>query len=149
MAAERQGLEQEWLLLQQQCEEYERYSLLIKLFSFLLFSAFLLAGELAGKTGTVVLVILLMVWLQDAIWKTFQSRIVPRLLQLEQAIHPLNVGAHVQPDTTAFQFNTHYMQSRPSQIGLIREYALQAIRPTVAFPHALLVFMACVLIVLG
>ncbi|GAL04130.1 hypothetical protein JCM19237_2281 [Photobacterium aphoticum] len=41
------------------------------------------------------------------------------------------------------------MQSRPSQIGLIREYATQAMRPTVAFPHALLVFMAGVLIVLG
>ncbi|MBV1959732.1 MAG: hypothetical protein KUG53_03245, partial [Pseudomonadales bacterium] len=84
-----------------------------------------------------ILLLLLMVWLQDAIWKTFQSRIDVRLLQLEQYLsseHPLETR-----DGKAYQFNSLYLENRPGSIGLVKEYLVQALRPTVAFPHLLLV----------
>jgi len=45
------------------------------------------------------------------------------------------------PDGKAYQFNSLYLQNRPSSVGLIKEYLGQALRPTIAFPHLLLIVM--------
>jgi hypothetical protein len=37
------------------------------------------------------------------------------------------------------QFNSAWEESRPGAIGLIAEYLKNAIRPTVAFPHVMLI----------
>ena len=80
--------------------------------------------------------LLLVLWLQDAIWKTYQSRIEVRLLKIETK------SAENQKDEIdqgAFQFNRDFEQSRPSTKGLIVEYGKQALRPTIAYPHVVLV----------
>ena len=39
----------------------------------------------------------------------------------------------------AFQYNSDYVRNRPGLFGLIQEYLKHAARPTIAYPHVLLV----------
>ena len=122
---------QEWTTLQNQYDSYEKYSLLIKLVNIMLMSSMLIFGY-HGVWGIALIVIL---WLQDSIWKTFQQRIENRLLAVEKML-----ASNEQED--GMQFNSSWQESRPGTIGLVVEYLSQSIRPTVAFPHALLVAIA-------
>lgn len=122
--------ESEWLFLQNQFESYEKHSLFIKLVSILV----LFASLVVDVNTLMVALLLLVLWLQDAIWKTFQSRIEPRLFQLEVCIR----GESNEP---AFQFNTEYEKSSLGGVALIGEYVRQAIRPTIAYPHVVLLFI--------
>ncbi|MDF1831660.1 MAG: hypothetical protein P1U52_04865 [Porticoccaceae bacterium] len=128
-------LASEWSLLQNQYDSYEKYSLLIKLSSIGVLSAAYFTNHLS----VFVLLLLLILWLQDAIWKTFQARIDARLLQLEDYLS--NEQGLENRDGIAFQFNSLYAQNRPSNIGLLKEYLGQSLRPTVAFPHIVLVII--------
>ncbi|MFQ3191000.1 MAG: hypothetical protein ACI936_002136 [Paraglaciecola sp.] len=128
-------LQSEWVTLQNQFDSYEKYSLVIKLFSILICCILVFALN-AGVWSLSVVAIL---WLQDAIWKTFQNRIGQRLEIVEQAIqdnphcvpkHSLHIG---------MQFNLAWKKSRPQAIGLINEYLKQSLKPTVAYPHVLLI----------
>lgn len=122
----------EWSLLQNQFDSYEKVSLFIKLFAV----GVATASVLNTGNNALVLLILGILWLQDGIWKTFQSRIESRLLQLESFF------ADEQADSSGkqrpFQFNSEYQSGRGGLASLIGEYLGQAIRPTVAFPHAAL-----------
>jgi hypothetical protein len=126
-------LTSEWSLLQGQFDCYEKQSLLIKLSSIGLLSAAYFTNHLSGF----VLLLLLILWLQDAVWKTFQARIDVRLLQLEGYLS--NEYSLENRDGIAFQFNSQYAQSRPSSVGLLKEYLRQSLRPTIAFPHIVLI----------
>jgi len=128
-------LAEEWSLLQKQFDSYEKHSLLIKLFSI----GILAASYFTDHLSVFILCLLLILWLQDAIWKTFQSRLDVRLLQLEAWL--ASEGDLENPAGQAFQFNSLYLQNRPSSIGLIKEYFGQALRPTIAFPHLLLIII--------
>lgn len=126
-------LAKEWSVLQNQYDSYEKFSLIIKLFSVLVlsFSYFL------HHMGILTLLLLLILWLQDAIWKTFQSRINVRIMEVERGLsEDVSEGSS---SVKAFQYNSDYARNRPGLFGLIREYLKHAIRPTIAYPHALLV----------
>ena len=125
-------LASEWSLLQKQFDSYEKHSLLIKLSSI----GVLAAAYFTNHLSVFVLLLLLVLWLQDAIWKTFQARIDVRLLQLEYLSNEHSLESR---DGMAFQFNSLYAQNRPGNIGLLKEYLRQSLRPTVAFPHIVLV----------
>ncbi|MDC2888027.1 hypothetical protein [Psychrosphaera algicola] len=97
-------------------------------------------------------------WLTDAIWKTFQFRIEDRLLMLEDALRPTDIVAddktanneslgdsQITNDTQAFQFNSAFLLTRPSTLGLILSYGKNALRPTVALPHIAVMFWYVVL----
>ncbi len=123
----------EWSLLQNQFDSYEKHSLLIKLSSI----GVLATAYFTDHLSVFILCLLLILWLQDAIWKTFQSRIDVRLLQVEAYLtHEDNLE---NTNGKAFQFNSLYLQNRLGSVGLIKEYLGQALRPTVAFPHLLLI----------
>lgn len=137
------ALNTEWCLLQNQFDSYEKHSLYIKLVSVLV----LVATLLANAPSIFIVLVLAVLWLQDAIWKTFQSRIEPRLLQLEQWISEQDEQDTNQSQLNqnrAFQFNSYYQRSAFTGIALIGEYLKQALRPTVAFPHIVLmaIFLA-------
>lgn len=122
----------EWSLLQNQFDSYEKFSLLIKLTAV----AVLTGGLIANTTSVFMACLLAVLWLQDAIWKTFQARIENRLLQLESLI-----ANTTQADTSTqspYQYNSEYLKNRGGQLMLIVEYLQQAFRPTVAFPHIVL-----------
>jgi len=127
------NLSSEWSLLQKQFASYEKHSLLIKLSNIGVLSAAYFTNHLS----VFVLLLLLILWLQDAIWKTFQARIDVRLLQLEDYLS--NEHALENRDGIAFQFNSLYAQNRPGSVGLLKEYLRQSLRPTVAFPHIVLI----------
>ncbi|HCC81707.1 MAG TPA: hypothetical protein DEQ25_10635, partial [Methylophaga sp.] len=94
---EKKKYEAEWCLLQNQFESYEKHSLYIKLISILM----LFLSEIFSVSMISIFLILLVLWLQDAIWKTFQSRIEPRLLKIEKNIREKTEGSE-------FQFNKEY-----------------------------------------
>ena len=129
-SVEGEDLKNEWSILQNQSDGYEKYSLVIKLLNVGLLSA----AYISSNMGIFVLCMLLVLWVQDAIWKTYQSRIEYRLLQIENLL--LN-----NIDEKAYQLNSDYQKNRPGNIALVGEYLRQAIRPTVAYPHAVLVLM--------
>lgn len=135
-----QHLYSEWALLQNQFDSYEKYSLIIKLINVTI----LAIAYFANSISLFILCLLLILWLQDAIWKTFQSRIETRLLTLETAIK--NNHSDKESSTIAYQFNSEFEKNRKSIIGLIAEYCRQAIRPTIAFPHFLLVVLVSYLL---
>ena len=126
----------EWSLLQNQFDSYEKYSLLIKLVSVIVLSG----SIFFDRAGIIIVGILASLWLQDAIWKTFQSRIEVRLLKLERFL--ADEQAVAASNEKPYQFNSDYLQHRGSGKDLIKEYLHQAIKPTVAFLHiALLVLI--------
>lgn len=127
------NISSEWYLLQNQFDSYEKHSLLIKLSSIGVLSTAYFTNHLS----VFVLLLLLILWLQDAIWKTFQARIDARLLQLEGYLS--NEHSLENRDGIAFQFNSQYTQNRPGSVGLLKEYLHQSLRPTVAFPHIVLI----------
>ena len=127
----------EWCLLQNQFDSYEKHSLYIKLLSVIV----LLAAEISDVINIFIVLILVVLWLQDAIWKTFQSRIEPRLLQIEKYISE-------ERKESVFQFNSEYHKVRLSGLSLINEYVRQSIRPTVVFPHIVLILIILVQYVL-
>lgn len=127
----------EWSFLQEQCESYEKYSLLIKLSAICLISL----AYFLDRLDIFIVFVLFILWMQDSIWKTFQSRIETRLLQLE--IYILNAE-----EGEAYQLNSEFQKNRLGNIGLIAEYLQQAIKPTVAFPHSILIALSVVLIIL-
>lgn len=127
----------EWVLLQNQFDSYEKYSLVIKLTSILI----ICSAYFTDRLDLFVFMVLVVLWFQDAIWKTFQSRIEDRLLKLEAYLADQNNLDANQSDTSqaqAYQFNREFLNNRPSSIGLVIEYLRQAFRPTVAFPHVFL-----------
>ena len=134
---ETERFQTEWCLLQNQFDSYEKYSLHIKLLSVIV----LLAAEISGVISIFIVLLLVVLWFQDAIWKTFQSRIEARLIQIETYILEKSVGSE-------FQFNSEYYKTRLSGVSLIKEYVTQSIRPTVAFPHIVLILIISVQCVL-
>ena len=126
-------LSNEWMLLQNQYDSYEKYSLAIKLLAMVVFYF----AHISGQIGLIILPLLAIFWLQDAIWKNFQSRIELRLLALEEALSGRKVDSN--DECIAYQFNRDFLAKRPSQFGLVKEYFLQALRPTVAFPYIVLI----------
>jgi hypothetical protein len=130
-------LKTEWCLLQNQFDSYEKHSLYIKLASVFV----MVAAEISGTSAIVTILILIVLWLQDAIWKTFQSRIESRLLQIERYIAEGN-------EDSAFQFNSEFQRERLRGLSLMGEYLSQSIRPTVAFPHIVLISMSVITVLL-
>ena len=129
----------EWQVLQNQYDSYEKYSLAIKLLA----AIFLLCGLVYQLPSIYTAVLIAVLWLQDAIWKTFQARIETRLYVVEAQLAAIKQGDAVVE--LAFQFNRNFLAQRPSSIGLVKEYLLQALRPTIAYPYLLLLPMALLL----
>ena len=69
--------------------------------------------------------------------KTWQARLGARLLVVEAALGGLAMSA-----TRPFQLHTQWQGQRASTVGLLLEYAKSALRPTVAFPYAVLVVLS-------
>ena len=114
------GLQSEWRLLQQQHEHYE-------------FAALAIKGAAVGLlafNASFMIVLLAVLWLQEAVIKTFQSRLGERLLRIEQGMRE-GTG---QP----MQLHTDWLAGRPRGLALMAEYLRRACRPTVAFPYPVL-----------
>jgi len=89
-----------------------------------------------------IIVVPFILWFQEAIWKTYQARAEARLLVLEKAIADnMQSDAGSSSNVLAFQFNREFAASRGGLSDLICEYCSQALRPTIAYPHLVLVLL--------
>ncbi len=128
-------LSQEWQTLQANHEQHERNALLIKLVCVALCLAGLAAHLSAGWLALVVALL----WVQEGIIKTYQSRLSDRL-QIVEAM----LLAPAAPTYAAMQLHTEWIANRPGTLTLIANYAVSACRPTVAFPYAPLLIAVAV-----
>ncbi len=133
---EKAALQQEWVTLQNNHERYESGSLAIKLVAVVLVCAGVAFELESWFVGLFVLVL----WLQEGIFKTFQFRLGARLVQLEALI-----AQDPPPPGAAFQLHSSWMARRVGGRGLLSEYAASAARPTVAFPYAVLLIVLVLL----
>lgn len=141
-------LPNEWTTLQTQHEQYETGGLVIKLASV----ALTVAGFALHLNLKLMLALVALLWVQEAIYRTFQSRMGRRILRVE-ALIKLGSGAttglasaqtgSLQPQAAAapgaaFQLHSEWAANRPGVVGLLAEYVRSACKPTVAFPHVVL-----------
>ncbi len=126
----------EWEILQPLYERYEWSALIIKLTAVVLFGA----GIAIDMQTSWLLLLCLVMWLQEGIFKTYQMRLGERLLRLEQWLAGDVAAATMQ----AFQLHRDWAAQRAGFVGLLFEYLRSASRPTVAFPYALLMLVAVV-----
>ncbi len=123
----RQILQQEWTTLHNNVEQSETMALIIKLLAVVICFA-----AISIELNLIVIVLLLFVlWFQEAIWKTFQSRTEQRLLDIEKAL--LN-----KEENSSLCFYSQWVTSRPGTKALILQYLKNAFRPTIAYPYAVL-----------
>jgi hypothetical protein len=125
-----EGLQEEWTYLHRDHEMYERYSLAIKLTTVVI--AF--GGFAIGVDAVPMIVFILVLWLQDGIWKTSQARIGARLLSIENMLRAAYREAGSQ-----YQLYSHWQATRGGVATLVLEYLRNALRPTVAYPYAALI----------
>ena len=130
--SETTALDHEWATLQNNYEQYEKSSLLIKLAGIALFvSCLALALHVAMAVA-----VMLVLWVQEGIFRTYQSRVGDRILRVEQLLK------QASPQVAyACQLHTEWQAARPGFGGLLAEYAKSMLRPTVAFPYAVLTLM--------
>lgn len=122
----------EWATLQNNHEQYEKHSLLIKLGSIAVF----ILNVAFDLNFAIAVSLLLIMWVQEGIFRTTQSRFGERILRVEQLIHQGSVQTCL-----GYQLHSEWMAMRPGFTGLLAEYGKNMLRPTVAFPHVLLVVM--------
>jgi len=122
----------EWGVLHGDIEKYEKFSLVIKLFSVFI-SVFSVAFV---ANGWIVMTVIFVLWLQDGIWKTFQKRLETRIVFIERKLKN-----EPDKDYMAFQLYSQWEGKRQGVVGLLKEYLLNSIKPTVAYPYAFLVLL--------
>lgn len=135
-------LGREWITLQDNHEQYEKGCLLIKLFAIALCAV----GFMFALHEVVMVLLLLVVWLQEGIFRTSQARLGARIMRVEHALNNADSddgsGAIV-----AFQLHSEWHAARPGGLGLLYEYVSNALRPTVAFPYVALLLLIVLLVV--
>lgn len=131
-------LAREWSALHQDTEGAERAALWLKLAAIALSAL----APLLGLELLPSLLLLAVLWLQEAIVRTGQARLVTRLLEVEALLRG-------QPQAGAgCQLYSRWQAARGSSAGLLAEYLRHALRPTVAFPYAVLLALCwCILAV--
>lgn len=117
----------QWLTMHRQYEHYENLALVIKLIAVLA----TLGGLISNLDYWPLLLLLCVLWLQEGIWKTFQSRLEESLLSLESTV----------AEDTLLPLYTDWQQHRPGLLALITQYLRASLRPTVAFPYIVLMFI--------
>ncbi|HEY1128147.1 MAG TPA: hypothetical protein VGF12_01975, partial [Roseateles sp.] len=75
--------------------------------------------------------LLALLWLQEAVLKTFQGRLGERLLVVE-------AGLKAGEGVVAMQLHGEWLARRPHGLALLTQYLKSALRPTVALPYPLL-----------
>jgi len=127
-----QEFKNEWGILHSNIEKYERYSLLIKLTAVI--TGILTLAFWNNIWLTVFFILIL--WLQDGIWKTFQRRLEERILFIEKEMQN-----QAETQEQAYQFYTQWQNKRQGIVGLVKEYLANSLKPTVAYPYTILLVL--------
>lgn len=122
-------LAREWTALHRDCEAAERSALGIKLGAV----ALAVLAIALGFDAVLAMALVAILWLQESILRTGQARLVERLLHVEALLREGGCAPG-----QACQLYSAWLAARPGAAGLAVEYLRAAVRPTVAFPHAVL-----------
>jgi hypothetical protein len=133
MNTESAAFGQEWTTLQNNYEQYERTALAIKLIAVLL----CVAG-LIFDFAFIADIVVVLLWVQESIFRTYQFRLGARLLRIEALMK--------QPDSLSspFQLHSEWLANRKGVAGLIAEYIASSVKPTVAFPYVVLLLLGVI-----
>jgi len=123
-------LQQEWAIIHHDIEKYEKFSLLIKLFSILI-SVIVIAFHVEVLLSLAFICIL---WLQDGIWTTFQNRMQTRIVIIEKGLRQQDGNTH-----QAYQLYTQWQEQRKGGLAVMTEYITNSIKPTVSYPYVALI----------
>ena len=120
-------LHQEWAIQQQQFHHFELAANALKIVSLLSLVVLLPSIQLPSLGFLICGVI----WIQEAMLKTYQQRTSDRILIVEKAISE-------QQSYKAMQFHTSWDALRPSATGLLKQYVYNMFKPTVMLPYFVL-----------
>ena len=142
----RSDLREEWQILQTQFSRDDLVCLTIKLVCALVFAT-LLIFSLHGLIGAFFVGVF---WVMESMARTAQARIAERLLAIEASLAQTTQEPSALSGTPnqAFQLHTAWSHSRLGVLGLIKEYASNGLRPTVAFPYIALAAFSFLLLAL-
>jgi hypothetical protein len=145
-AQERSDLREEWQILQTQFSRDDLVCLAIKLVCTLVFVV-LLIFSLHGLIGAFFVGVF---WVMESMARTTQARIAERLLTIEAslALTTQDSSALSVASNQAYQLHTAWSRSRLGALGLLKEYASNGLRPTVAFPYVALAAFSFLLLAL-
>ncbi len=119
-----QLLLKQWQTLHNSHEDYEKYALIIKLVA--IASTFLIFTF--SITTLVALLLIAALWLQEGIWKTFQSRTAGAIMAIEEKL-ALNETEQL------YLFYKQWTANRPNSKTLVTEYIKNSLKPTVIYPY--------------
>lgn len=122
----------EWATLQNNFEQADRTALGLKLAAIVLW----LGGYALGLPCALLAGTALLLWVQESLCRTSQARLGERILRVEALVKTAAPGT--EPTGQACQLHTEWLASRRGSLGLLAEYGRHALRPTVAFPYAVL-----------
>jgi len=126
------SLKFEWKILHRDTERYEQFALVIKLFAVVI----VLSCWVFAVDAVLTITFMLVLWLQEGIWKTFQARIGARLLLVEKMLR--EAGAR---ESAPFQLYSTWSAQQKNAAAMFAEYFANAIRPTVAYPYVGLIVL--------
>ena len=124
-------LQQQWITLHNNVEKSESLTLILKMLAVLV----LVSGLIAKLSVIIIVLLLLVIWLQEGIWKTFQSRTELHLLAIEKA-------SSDNDENFGLSFYSKWNDSRPGFKTLIFQYISNSLRPTVAYPYVVLLLIS-------
>jgi len=131
-----QLLLEQWQTLHNSHEDYEKYALIIKLVA--------IASTLLIFTFSVItpvaLLLIAALWLQEGIWKTFQSRTADAIIVIEDK---LAISDSEQPNDSSqpYLLYKQWQANRPNTKALIAEYIKNSLKPTVIYPYLPLILL--------
>jgi hypothetical protein len=121
-------LSKQWQVLHNNYESYEQYALIIKLITVSLTALSMILALNVIFTFFIIAIL----WLQEAIWKTYQSRLSDVIIKLEN------------DSKDAYPLYSQWQENRPNTAKLVNSYISNALKPTVAFPYAPLMVIVLV-----
>ncbi|MBU2869915.1 hypothetical protein [Colwellia sp. E2M01] len=154
-----QPLLAQWQTLHDSYENYEKYALIIKLVAILLS----LTAYIFSVSSFVILLLLVTLWLQEGIWKTFQQRTENSITEIEKKlalVAATNIAdSKIKPDinqasndqvnelninSAPYLLYTQWQANRSGVVGLITEYINNSLKPTVIYPYLPLIVMVLI-----
>lgn len=129
----------QWQTLHICHENYEQYALIIKLFAI----ACTVVAISLSVSLLLSLFLLSIVWLQEAIWKTYQSRLAHAIMLIEEKM-TCNDAEDNDKLEQPYLLYKEWQLKRPNNKQLIKEYIVNSIKPTVIYPYLPLILILIV-----
>ena len=134
-------LSQQWLSLHNDHEQYERYALLIKLTATVMtLTAFIFSMPPLSITS-----LLLITWLLEGVWKTFQARAASTIITIEKQLIENEIIEQSKKPITHCSMYSQWQANRRDLNSLFIEYIVSSLKPTVLFPYIPLLILVITL----